>query len=198
MMPTAVNFFPDIVISVPDMGDSITEGTLLSWEKYVGDSVNIDDIIAVIETDKVSVDVRATHPGVIMEAFAKADDNVDVGDALLRIDVQSSDAMADETVSSSKPTETMSATAEEPAHSSSTRVPSIKFLGKEGWRQQKTTLAVVDTPTPTVPAPTVPQVGVRFGDSPIVPVGSAMFGRLPMSDAEMDAVESGGAALVSL
>jgi pyruvate/2-oxoglutarate dehydrogenase complex dihydrolipoamide acyltransferase (E2) component len=41
------------------MGDSITEGTLVAFEKKVGDFVSIDDVIAVIETDKVAVEVRA-------------------------------------------------------------------------------------------------------------------------------------------
>ena len=35
------------------MGDSITEGTISAWQKNVGDSVNVDDVVVVIETDKV-------------------------------------------------------------------------------------------------------------------------------------------------
>lgn len=40
------------------MGDSITEGTLQSWAKKVGEAVAVDDVVAVIETDKVT-----THRG---------------------------------------------------------------------------------------------------------------------------------------
>ena len=45
------------VLNVPAMGDSITEGTVASVEKAVGDAVAVDEIVAVIDTDKVSVDV---------------------------------------------------------------------------------------------------------------------------------------------
>jgi 2-oxoglutarate dehydrogenase E2 component (dihydrolipoamide succinyltransferase) len=40
-------------IKVPQMAESITEGTLKQWSKQVGDTVNQDDEIATIETDKV-------------------------------------------------------------------------------------------------------------------------------------------------
>ena len=42
----------DVVIAVPKMGDSITEGTLIAFKKQSGEAVKLDDIVAVIETDK--------------------------------------------------------------------------------------------------------------------------------------------------
>lgn len=57
------------IIVVPSMGDSITEGTLISIEKQVGDSVEQDEVIAVIETDKVNVDIRSAYAGVITDFF---------------------------------------------------------------------------------------------------------------------------------
>ena len=53
------------VLNVPAMGDSITEGTVASVEKAVGDAVAVDEIVAVIDTDKVSVDVRSDTAGVV-------------------------------------------------------------------------------------------------------------------------------------
>ena len=41
------------------MGDSITEGLLSEYVKKVGDPVNVDDVLVIIETDKVAVDVRS-------------------------------------------------------------------------------------------------------------------------------------------
>lgn len=64
---------------VPAMGDSIVEGTLSSWEKQVGDSVNADDVVATIDTDKVSVEVRAERSGALVELLAAVDDTVTVG-----------------------------------------------------------------------------------------------------------------------
>lgn len=42
------------IISVPSMGDSITEGTIVEWTKQPGDSVEVDEVVVVLETDKVS------------------------------------------------------------------------------------------------------------------------------------------------
>ncbi|KAH8044422.1 alpha-glucuronidase [Aureococcus anophagefferens] len=73
-------------MNVPSMGDSITEGTIAGVEKAVGDAVALDEIVAIIDTDKVSVEVRADAAGVIEEIFVAEDDNVEVGAQLLRIE----------------------------------------------------------------------------------------------------------------
>lgn len=39
---------------MPSMGDSITEGTIVEWTKQPGDSVELDEVVVVLETDKVS------------------------------------------------------------------------------------------------------------------------------------------------
>ena len=43
------------VINVPSMGDSISEGTLVEIRKSIGDSVQVDDIVAILDTDKVII-----------------------------------------------------------------------------------------------------------------------------------------------
>lgn len=68
-----------VTIDVPSMGESITEGTIAGFLKGPGDYVEIDEIIAQIETDKVTVDVTATFSGTIGELLAAEDDNVEVG-----------------------------------------------------------------------------------------------------------------------
>lgn len=45
----------EFVLNVPSMGDSITEGNIVSWAKKAGDWVNVDDVVCVLETDKVSL-----------------------------------------------------------------------------------------------------------------------------------------------
>ena len=67
------------VLNVPAMGDSITEGTVASVEKAVGDAVAVDEIVAVIDTDKVSVDVRSDTAGVVQSLSVAVDDEVQVG-----------------------------------------------------------------------------------------------------------------------
>lgn len=68
------------------MGDSITEGTIVDLPVAPGDYVQTDDVVVVLETDKVSVDVRAPEGGVLVEVLGEVDDVVEVGSALFRID----------------------------------------------------------------------------------------------------------------
>jgi biotin carboxyl carrier protein len=72
-------------IGVPPLGDSITEGTIAELTKSAGDAVNVDDIIAMIETDKVTVDIRSPHSGVIEAYAVEEGSNVEVGDDLVTV-----------------------------------------------------------------------------------------------------------------
>ncbi len=67
------------------MGDSITSVTVGTFEKAVGDYVNVDDVVAILETDKVSVEVRSPISGVITSINAKEGDDVPVGMALFNM-----------------------------------------------------------------------------------------------------------------
>ena len=79
---------------VPAMGDSITEGTLLELSKQAGEYVAQEEILATVETDKVTVDVRSPAAGTIKAWFAEAGQNIIVGDDLIEIDVGVGDASA--------------------------------------------------------------------------------------------------------
>jgi 2-oxoglutarate dehydrogenase E2 component (dihydrolipoamide succinyltransferase) len=80
------------VLKVPGMGDSITEGALVKWLKKKGDYVALDEIVLVIETDKVAVDVRAPLAGTLEETLANVGDTVAVGAALAKINPKGSAA----------------------------------------------------------------------------------------------------------
>ncbi|KAF9031717.1 dihydrolipoamide succinyltransferase [Hymenopellis radicata] len=69
-------------VKVPQMAESITEGTLKSWSKQVGDSVEADEEVATIETDKIDVAVNAPQSGKIIELLASEEDTVTVGQDL--------------------------------------------------------------------------------------------------------------------
>jgi len=68
------------------MGDSISEGVVEEFIKSPGDFVEADEIIARIETDKVTVDITSPSSGVILEYFAAEGDTVDVGADFFSID----------------------------------------------------------------------------------------------------------------
>ena len=83
------------------MGDSITEGTIVDLPVAPGDYVQTDDVVVVLETDKVSVDVRASEGGRIVEIIGEIDDVVEVGSDLFRIDT---DDVSDAATPAAEPT----------------------------------------------------------------------------------------------
>jgi len=77
---------PIKTINVPGMGDSISEGTIVDMPVAPGDYVQSDEVVLVLETDKVSIDVRAPEGGALVEVLGEIDDVVEVGSKLYRID----------------------------------------------------------------------------------------------------------------
>ena len=73
-------------VTVPTLGESITEATLGAWLKQPGDAVAADEPIASLETDKVAVEVNAPAAGVLAEQLVKEGDNVEVGAVIARIE----------------------------------------------------------------------------------------------------------------
>ena len=72
-------------ITVPVLGESVTEATVGSWAKAPGDAVAKDEVLVELETDKVSVEVSAAEDGVLTEILAKEGENVEIGALLGRI-----------------------------------------------------------------------------------------------------------------
>ncbi|WBU65070.1 2-oxoglutarate dehydrogenase complex dihydrolipoyllysine-residue succinyltransferase [Paracoccus aerodenitrificans] len=64
-------------VMVPSLGESVTEATVATWFKKVGDQVEADEMLCELETDKVSVEVPAPAAGVLAEILAEEGDTVD-------------------------------------------------------------------------------------------------------------------------
>ncbi|MCK0128037.1 2-oxoglutarate dehydrogenase complex dihydrolipoyllysine-residue succinyltransferase [Erythrobacter sp. F6033] len=73
-------------ITVPALGESVTEGSIGEWLKQPGDAVAADEPIVSLETDKVAVDVPSPIAGVLVEHKAEVGDTVEVGAVLAVID----------------------------------------------------------------------------------------------------------------
>ena len=73
-------------IVMPKMGESITEGTILEWRKEVGDSIELDEILLEIGTDKVDSEIPSAVSGTIVEILAEPNDVIEVGKVIARID----------------------------------------------------------------------------------------------------------------
>ena len=75
-------------IRVPTLGESVTEATVATWFKKVGDAVAVDEMLCELETDKVTVEVPATTGGVLSEIVAKEGETVGVDALLANIDAK--------------------------------------------------------------------------------------------------------------
>ncbi len=71
---------------MPKMGESIIEGTILTWLKKEGDSIEADESVLEVATDKVDTEVPATHGGILTKILAKEGDVVAVGTAIAIIE----------------------------------------------------------------------------------------------------------------
>ncbi len=72
-------------VTMPQMGVSVAEGTVVEWKKQPGDWVERDEIIASISTDKIDTDVEAPASGRVQEILVEVGTTVDVGVVLARI-----------------------------------------------------------------------------------------------------------------
>nr|WP_274638348.1 2-oxoglutarate dehydrogenase, E2 component, dihydrolipoamide succinyltransferase [Microbacterium bovistercoris] len=73
----------DVVL--PELGESVTEGTVTRWLKQVGDTVETDEALLEISTDKVDTEIPSPFAGVVQEIFVAEDETVAVGAPLARI-----------------------------------------------------------------------------------------------------------------
>ncbi|MDX1639841.1 MAG: biotin/lipoyl-containing protein, partial [Balneolaceae bacterium] len=69
-------------VKMPQMGESVMEGTVIEWAKQVGDSVEEDETLLEIATDKVDTEIPAPHSGTLVEILAEEGETVEVGQTI--------------------------------------------------------------------------------------------------------------------
>ena len=72
-------------VIMPKLGESITEGTILEWKKNIGDSIERDETILEISTDKVDSEVPSPASGILLEILYKTNETVPVGEIIAKI-----------------------------------------------------------------------------------------------------------------
>jgi pyruvate dehydrogenase E2 component (dihydrolipoamide acetyltransferase) len=99
-------------IEMPKLSDTMTEGTLIKWHKNVGDSVEIGDVIAEVETDKATMEMEAFDDGVLTEIRVQAGEKAAIGAvlAVLNGDSGAAPAPAQAPATSASPTGTAAPT----------------------------------------------------------------------------------------
>jgi len=72
-------------VTMPQMGVSVAEGTVIAWRKQVGDAIAADETICEVSTDKIDVEVPSPANGTVSELVVRVDETVPVGAVLARI-----------------------------------------------------------------------------------------------------------------
>jgi pyruvate dehydrogenase E2 component (dihydrolipoamide acetyltransferase) len=142
-----------VAVIMPELGESIVEGTIVRWLKQEGDSVQEDEPIVEIMTDKVNTELPAPASGVLQQILAPANATVKVGQELALIATAS---------------ESAAATAEPPAAPVSAPPP-VEAVGFYGGADEP---AHVATPAPAVPTRSDGQTRTATGQPFISPVVS--------------------------
>lgn len=186
-----------IDVLMPQMGESLAEGTLAKWLKQVGDPVKRDETIFEISTDKVDSEVQATDAGVLAEILVKEGETVAVNTVVARIETDATaaaslrdggaPAAAAPAVPSARPA-TPGPTAPEPARGASVRTP-----------PPPTPAAAPPAPAGTLEerlrtksSPLVRRIAAEHGIDLAALTGSGVAGRVTRKDI-MGFIESGAA-----
>ncbi len=72
-------------VNLPALGESVTEGTITRWLKQVGDTVEVDEPLLEVSTDKVDTEIPSPVSGTLLEIKAEEDETVEVGAELCLI-----------------------------------------------------------------------------------------------------------------
>jgi len=167
----------DIVI--PQMGESVAEGTIGTWLKKVGDAVAADEPIVEVETDKVAMEVPSPVAGVLVEIVAEEGQDVEIGALIAKVDTEGK------------------ATGAAPA-------PAAKAEAAPAPAEKKAEAAPAPAPAASAPATTAPakdlmpmspavrRIVQDYNLDPSSITGTGKDGRLTKGDV-MSAIEAGSA-----
>jgi pyruvate dehydrogenase E2 component (dihydrolipoamide acetyltransferase) len=174
-------------ITMPQLGETVTEGTITKWHKQVGDAVAEDDVLFEVSTDKVDSEVPSPVAGVLAEILVPEGDTVDVGTRLAVI--------SDGDAASATPATT--ATVPEPAVSPESEGAPAPGTEAEPPRQDEPAAAPARAPEPVaVPAAAAAPAAVAASSSAtaIPPVASSATVAAPVAGRTADG-EGGGRVL---
>ena len=101
-------------VTMPALGESVTEGTVTTWLKQVGDTVELDEPIVEVSTDKVDSEVPSPVAGVLLEILVPEDETVEVGTEIARIGDASEASAAPAAAPAAAPVEAPAAPAAAP------------------------------------------------------------------------------------
>lgn len=110
-------------IKMPKLGESITEGTIISWSIKVGDTINEDDILFEVNTAKVSAEIPSPVSGKILEILFKEGDTVSVGTVVAIVELEGEEGEEEASTEAAKQEEPTPASAPAPAKAEEKATP---------------------------------------------------------------------------
>ena len=81
-----------VTVTMPQLGETVTEGTILGWSKQPGDTVAEDEVLLEISTDKVDTEIPSPAAGTLLEILVAEGETVEVGTPLAVIGAEGEDA----------------------------------------------------------------------------------------------------------
>ena len=137
----------DIEIKVPSLGESENEATLVSWLKSVGDKVQVDDVLAEIESDKITMEITAFEEGVLKTIHKEADSVVKPDEVIGLLDTsvkvsktkktKSVQMKSDQELKQDKKVEKVLSTRQKAKEKAEHLAESIKKAGLESMQENK-------------------------------------------------------------
>src|SRR5437879_6560484 len=100
------------ILDMPKLSPTMEEGVLSAWHKKEGDAVDVDDLLAEVETDKATMEFRAFDKGTLLKTLVAAGANVKLGQPVAILGAQGEDigALLAKTGASATPTATATPT----------------------------------------------------------------------------------------
>lgn len=188
-------------VEMPELGESVTEGTITQWLKQVGDTVEVDEALLEVSTDKVDTEIPSPAAGTLLEILAQEDDTIEVGDVIARIgsaqaaasDESSEDKTADS--EASKSSEDHEETAEEEESDAEEQSSSEASEEDDQGSEAEELHSKVDTGESQLPyvTPLVRKLAKKHGVDLSTVKGSGVGGRIRKQDV-MKAAQAGSSS----
>ena len=166
-------------ITVPTLGESVTEATVMRWNKQPGDAVAVDETLVELETDKVAVEVKAEGAGTLAEILAAEGADVEVGALLGRLETGDAGAASAAPPESSVARGTVPARAAVSARELSATRGTVPARDSSIARETVSARATARVPPPS---PAVRRLLEEHGLDPTEIEGTGKGGRLLKSD----------------
>ena len=145
-----------VTITVPQLGESVTEATVASWRRKAGERVARDEPLVELETDKATMEVYAPAAGVLAEVRAGEGEDVAIGAVLAVLEEEEGEASAPETAPPPGAARPLSPAVRRLLDEHGLDAAAIAGSGKDGRLLKADVLAHLESAAPAPPAPAPP------------------------------------------